>query len=80
MTFQINLKTYIKCRPVENEKDLKDVDEEIKKELNIILVTHLDDVLGHALEKKPSPIKWDESEFLKNNDKNNLTQESLVKH
>ena len=28
-------------------------------------VNHLDDVIKHSLEKKPSPIKWDEAEFLK---------------
>ncbi len=66
--------------PVENKKDLKDVDDLIKDELEIVLVTHLDDVISHALEKKPSPIKWDEAEFLKNNNKNTLNQESLVKH
>ena len=66
--------------PVENKKDLKDVDDLIKKELEIVLVTHLDDVIIHALEKKPSPIEWDEAEFLKNNNKNSINQESLVKH
>ena len=66
--------------PIENEKDLKDVDNEIKDKLEIILVNHLDDVIKHSLEKKPSPIKWDEAEFLKSNNKNNLKQESVVKH
>ena len=66
--------------PVDNKKDLKDVDEDIKNELNIVLVTHLDDVIVHALEKKPSPIKWDEAEFLKSNDKNNINHQNLVKH
>ena len=67
--------------PIENEKDLKEVDKEIKDKLEIVLVNHLDDVIKHTLEKKPSPIKWDEAEFLKsNNNKNNLKQESVVKH
>ena len=66
--------------PVDNKKDLKDVDEDIKNELNIVLVTHLDDVIVHTLEKKPSPIKWDEAEFLKSNDKNNINHQNLVKH
>ena len=35
--------------PDENEKDLKDVPEEIKKKLEIVLVKHLDDVIQHAL-------------------------------
>ena len=66
--------------PVDNKKDLKDVDEDIKNELNIVLVTHLDDVIVHALEKKLSPIKWDEAEFLKSNEKNNINHQNLVKH
>ena len=67
--------------PVDNEKDLKDVHDEIKSNIKIILVTHLDDVIEHALEKKPLPIEWDENEFLRNR-KNNVseTQESIVKH
>ncbi len=67
--------------PVDNEKDLKDVHDEIKNNIEVILVTHLDDVIEHALEKKPLPIEWDENEFLRNR-KNNVseTQESIVKH
>jgi ATP-dependent Lon protease len=67
--------------PVDNEKDLKDVHDEIKNNIEVILVTHLDDVIEHALEKKPLSIEWDENEFLRNR-KNNVseTQESIVKH
>ena len=67
--------------PVDNKKDLKEIDDEIKNNIEIILVTHLDDVIEHTLEKKPSPIKWDENEFIinsKNND--SVTQENIVKH
>ena len=35
--------------PIENKKDLKDVDDLIKKELDIVLVTHLDDVISLSL-------------------------------
>jgi len=67
--------------PVDNEKDLKDVHDEIKNNIEIILVTHLDDVIEHALEKKPLPIEWDENKFLRNRQNNvNDTQESIVKH
>ena len=67
--------------PVDNEKDLKDVHEDIKNNLDIILVTDLDDVINHALENKPSPIEWNEAEFLKNS-KNNVSEtlENIVKH
>ncbi|MFP6779020.1 MAG: endopeptidase La [Alphaproteobacteria bacterium] len=67
--------------PVDNKKDLKDVAEEIKSSIDIVLVTHLDDVIEHALEYKPSPIKWDEAEFLKNTQNNGSTShENIVKH
>ena len=67
--------------PVDNEKDLKEVHTDIKSSLDLVLVTHLDDVIEHALEKKPSPIKWDEAEFIKNS-KNNVSEshENIVKH
>ena len=67
--------------PVDNEKDLKEVHADIKSSLELVLVTHLDDVIEHALETKPSPIKWDEAEFLQNS-KNNISEshENIVKH
>jgi ATP-dependent Lon protease len=36
--------------PKENEKDLKDIPEEVIKELKIVLVDHVDQVLVHALD------------------------------
>ena len=67
--------------PIDNEKDLKEVHDDIKNNLELILVTDLDDVINHALEYKPSPIEWDENEFLKNS-KNNVgeSHENIVKH
>jgi ATP-dependent Lon protease len=35
--------------PKENEKDLKDIPKEIAKEVNIVAVEHMDEVLSHAL-------------------------------
>src|SRR5690625_1085477 len=35
--------------PSENEKDLEDIPESVRKDLNFVLVHHLDDVLKHAL-------------------------------
>ena len=67
--------------PDENEKDLKDVPEEIKKKLEIVLVKHLDDVIQHALEKLPVAIDWDEKDFVKAAvNKVNIEREGLVKH
>lgn len=39
--------------PFDNGKDIDDIPETIRQELTIELVEHLDDVLGHALVRKP---------------------------
>ncbi|MEI7703371.1 MAG: endopeptidase La [Deltaproteobacteria bacterium] len=39
--------------PARNEKDLVDVPEQARKELEFIYATHMDDVLGAALEENP---------------------------
>ena len=46
--------------PEENAKDLVDVNESIKSGLNIIPVSRMDEVLAHALMRKPEPIVWEE--------------------
>jgi ATP-dependent Lon protease len=46
--------------PEENAKDLVDVNESIKAGLSIIPVSRMDEVLAHALVRKPEPIVWDE--------------------
>ena len=46
--------------PEENAKDLVDVNESIKAGLNIIPVSRMDEVLAHALVRKPEPIQWEE--------------------
>jgi ATP-dependent Lon protease len=46
--------------PEENAKDLPEINESIKKNLEIIPVSRMDEVLTHALVRKPEPIEWDE--------------------
>ena len=46
--------------PEENAKDLVEINESIKKGLEIIPVTRMDEVLERALTSKPEPISWDE--------------------
>jgi ATP-dependent Lon protease len=46
--------------PEENAKDLVEINESIKKNLEIIPVSRMDEVLAHALVRKPEPIEWDE--------------------
>jgi ATP-dependent Lon protease len=47
--------------PEENAKDLVEISESIKKGLEIIPVSRLDEVLARALTRKPEPIEWDET-------------------
>src|SRR5512146_1953751 len=46
--------------PEENAKDLVEISETIKKGLEIVPVTRMDEVLARALVRKPEPIVWDE--------------------
>ncbi len=48
--------------PEENAKDLADIPENVKNALNIIPVSHLDDVLPHALLSMPEAVDWSEEE------------------
>ena len=44
--------------PQENEKDLAEISSKIKKDLTIMPVRTVDEVLRHALTKRLSPIEW----------------------
>lgn len=46
--------------PEENEKDLADIPDNVKEGLKIIPVSTVDEVLGHALTQKLTPIEWTE--------------------
>ncbi len=48
--------------PEENAKDLADIPENVKNALEIIPVSHLDDVLPHALTRLPEAIEWSEAD------------------
>jgi ATP-dependent Lon protease len=47
--------------PEENAKDLVEISDAIKKGLEIVPVTRMDEVLERALVRKPEPIEWDEA-------------------
>ena len=47
--------------PVDNEKDLAEIPANVKEGLRIIPVSHVREVLAHALVRKPEPIEWDEA-------------------
>ncbi|MEM9639424.1 MAG: S16 family serine protease, partial [Pseudomonadota bacterium] len=46
--------------PEENAKDLPEIPENVKAGLKIIPVSHVSDVLKHALVRTPEPIEWDQ--------------------
>ncbi|GAB5436342.1 endopeptidase La [Falsiruegeria mediterranea] len=47
--------------PQENEKDLPEIPDNVKEGLEIIPVSHVSEVLKHALTAEPEPIDWDEA-------------------
>jgi len=47
--------------PEENEKDLSEIPDNVKEGLTIIPVSHVSEVLKHALVRDPEPIEWDEA-------------------
>ncbi len=46
--------------PRDNEKDLVDIPESVKKHLKVIPVAHVDDVIRQALVRNPEAIEWEE--------------------
>ena len=47
--------------PQENEKDLAEIPDNVKEGLKIIPVSHVSEVLKHALTAVPDAIEWDEA-------------------
>ncbi len=50
--------------PSDNEKDLAEIPDNVKRGLEIIVVSTIDEVLGHALTVQPEPIEWPEDEMV----------------
>ncbi len=46
--------------PRDNEKDLVEIPDSVKKHLKVIPVAHVDEVISQALSRKPEPIEWEE--------------------
>jgi ATP-dependent Lon protease len=46
--------------PKDNEKDLAEIPDSVRKALTLIPVSHVDEVIMQALVRKPEPIEWDE--------------------
>ena len=45
--------------PQDNEKDLVEIPDNVKDGLNIVAVSHVDEVIKYALVEEPEPIEWD---------------------
>ncbi|MDP4574851.1 endopeptidase La [Qipengyuania sp. G39] len=50
--------------PEENVKDLTEIPDNVKEGLEIVPVSHVDEVLAHALCEVPEPIEWSEADDL----------------
>ncbi len=50
--------------PKDNEKDLVEIPDNVKKGLEIVAVSTIDEVLKHALVRPVEPIEWDEEKEL----------------
>jgi ATP-dependent Lon protease len=50
--------------PAENEKDLAEIPATIKDNLELVIVSHVDEVLAHALATPVVPIEWTEADDL----------------
>ena len=62
--------------PEENEKDLKEIPDNVKKGLTIIPVKHVEEVLKIALTKELKPIEWVELRQISSKDNKETSQES----
>ena len=49
--------------PKENEKDLAEIPDNVKRGLDLIPVSTVEEVLAHALVKELTPIEWDEDSY-----------------
>jgi ATP-dependent Lon protease len=46
--------------PKENEKDLAEIPDNVKKHLKLVPVADVDEVIAQALARRPEPIEWEE--------------------
>jgi len=66
--------------PEENERDLKEIPENIKADLSIKPVKWIDEVLDLALQFSPTPIVLEESDILVDKSKDAALKDSISTH
>jgi len=64
--------------PKENEKDLAEIPDNVKKGIEIIAVSTVDEVLQHALARPLEPIEWDEEKELADLVKDNTPEDTEI--
>ena len=66
--------------PKDNQKDLEDIPDNVKKKLNIIVTDNILDVLKESLVKSLTPIKWKDEELVIDSSIKNSNNKGLVRH
>jgi ATP-dependent Lon protease len=68
--------------PIDNEKDLAEIPNNVKKGLEIIPVSTVDEALKKALSSVPEPIEWEEDEDADNvpTEKSHDTRDGITAH
>tara|TARA_B100000378_G_C18010026_1_gene400284 strand:- start:898 stop:1257 length:360 start_codon:yes stop_codon:yes gene_type:complete len=66
--------------PEENVKDLAEIPGNVKDGLEIVPVSHVDEVLAHALCSVPEPIEWTEADDLASQPDHTLRAPSPTAH
>jgi ATP-dependent Lon protease len=65
--------------PKKNEKDLRDIPEEIRKQIKLVLVDSMEQVLEAALRRKPAPLEAEPPKVVKGGDDLTPEPESRVR-
>ncbi len=66
--------------PKDNQKDLEDIPDNVKKKLKIIATDNILDVLKESLVKNLTPIKWKDEDLVIDNSIKNSNNKGLVRH
>ncbi len=66
--------------PKDNQKDLEDIPDNVKKKLKIIATDNILDVLKESLVKNLTPIKWKEEDLVIERSIKNSNNKGLVRH
>jgi ATP-dependent Lon protease len=65
--------------PKKNEKDLRDIPDEIRKQIKLVLVDSMEQVLDAALRRKPAPLEVEPPKVVKGDDELTPEPESRVR-